>query len=88
MNREIRINRMTNGYYVTVGCMGFVFNSFNEMVKEMKQYHDKPNETEKKWFAELERQNISGAGENMAPPPVDAEMPQASALPNRDLIGR
>jgi hypothetical protein len=54
----ISLQRVMNGYVVTVGCMYFVFNSFDEMITELQAYHDHTEETTKKWLGVQEKLNL------------------------------
>jgi len=91
---SIVLDRVTNGYIVRVGCMSFVFNSFDELLYELRAYHERPQETEKKWVAEAEKQRIRPTFPGVDPPqPEQPERPgfyarEAMPIGGGQLVGR
>ena len=49
--RDIRIQELTRGYVVTVGCAAFAISTKAELVTKLMEYLTNPDETEQKWYA-------------------------------------
>jgi hypothetical protein len=47
--RQIRIEQLSRGYIVHVGCQAFAFSTKEEMMFMLKDYIDRPAETETLW---------------------------------------
>ena len=47
---EIRINELSNGFVVTVGCESFVFEDCNNMLHCLKKYLENRNAVTKMWL--------------------------------------
>lgn len=49
--RETRIQQLSSGYVVSVGCQSFAFSTKEEMTAKLMEYINAPAATEKKWFS-------------------------------------
>jgi hypothetical protein len=49
--RETRIQQLSSGYVVSVGCQSFAFSTKEEMVGKLLEYINSPAITEKNWFS-------------------------------------
>jgi hypothetical protein len=47
--RQIRIEQLSRGYIVYVGCQSFAFSTKEEMIAKLLDYIDRPAETETLW---------------------------------------
>lgn len=84
MTHPIALRRVVNGYVVGVGCMEFVFNSFDELVSELREYHDDPRAAEKKWLSTMEEQNLSLSTQPCAPEPTAPAYAGNARLPTQE----
>lgn len=48
--REVKINELSRGYIVTVGCQSFAFSTKDEMLQKLIEYINNPDGTERKWY--------------------------------------
>jgi len=51
---SVTIQKVVNGFIVTVGCKVFVFESFDSMLMAVKEYFENPEKAEKKYVDDIQ----------------------------------
>jgi hypothetical protein len=89
---EVRIQRVTNGVIVTIGCHTFVHNNIVEAMKWIEQYLQSPAVTMKKWKTVLQNwyniQEELGQEEPIDRPEFRGDEVCEQARPRPDRIRR
>ena len=47
--RHVKINQLSRGYVVAVGCQEFAISTKEELVEKLTEYINDPGDTERKW---------------------------------------
>lgn len=50
MSHGVIVDRVMNGYIVTIGCQRAVFTNYNDVLTALEEYGKNPLETEMKWM--------------------------------------
>lgn len=75
MSHGVIVDRVMNGYIVTIGCQRAVFTNYNDVLTALEEYGKDPLRTELKW-ARAAREDDDGTGPELRERGGDEDKPE------------